>query len=96
MPKTDNTQQMFRAIINGQSNFRQEVLTRIDKLDQKLTGRINDVEKNVTKRIDGVENRLDKIGRQLAYLEDDTPTREEFDNLEKRVGKLEQTTTPSI
>lgn len=29
---------------------------------------------------------------QLAYLEDDTPTREEFDHLEKRVDKLEQKT----
>lgn len=36
---------------------------------------------------------IDKNGRQLAYLEDDAPTREEFDILEKRVGKLEQKPT---
>ena len=40
-------------------------------------------EKNLTSRID-------KLGRQLAYLEDDAPTREEHDNLEKRVVKVEQ------
>lgn len=86
----DDTQKMLRTIINGQTSFRQEVLSRIDKLDAKLGGRIdslenriNEVEKNLTKRID-------RIGKQLAYLEDDAPTREEHDNLVDRVGKLEQ------
>ena len=46
MANTDDTQKMLRAIINGQSAFRQEVLSRIDKLDSKLTGRIDQVEKN--------------------------------------------------
>lgn len=67
MAKSDNTQQMLRTIINGQSSFRQDVLSKIDQLDNKLTGRIDSVEKNLTKRID-------KIGKQIAYLEDDTPT----------------------
>jgi hypothetical protein len=44
------------------------------------------VESNLTKRID-------KIGPQVARLEDDTPTREEFDDLDNRVKKLEQITT---
>lgn len=81
---------MLQAIINGQSSFRQEVLKKIDKVDEKveklgerLEGKIDGVEKNLT-------DRLDKLGRQLAYLEDDTPTREEFDNLEKRVGKMSE------
>lgn len=60
----NDTQTMLRAIINGQSVFRQEVLSRIDKLDAKLTGRIDHVERNLGERID-------KIGKQLAYLEDD-------------------------
>lgn len=96
MAKSDNTQQMLRAIINGQSSFRQEVLSKIDKLDnkvdrleEKLDKRIDDLDKKLTKRID-------KIGKQLAYLEDDTPTREEFDELEERVDKLEHTTTPAL
>lgn len=36
-----------------------------------------------------VNDRLDKQGKQLAYLEDDAPTRGEFDELTKRVEKLE-------
>lgn len=91
----DDTQKMLQAIINGQSTFRQEVLAKIDKVDKKvdslgeeLNGKIDRVEKGLTKR-------LDKIGRQLAYLEDDAPTREEFDKLEDRVDKLEHRTTAS-
>lgn len=84
----NDIQKMLRAIINGQSAFRQEVLGKIGKLDQKidkLDVKIDNVEKNLTKRID-------KIGKQLAYLEDDAPTREEFDKLEKRVDKIERKT----
>lgn len=43
--------------------------------------KIDKVEENLTKRIDG-------IGKQLAYLEDDTPIREEFDKLEKKVDQI--------
>jgi hypothetical protein len=70
------------------------VLTTIDKLDKKIDG----VEERLTKRIDGVEKNLtkiiEKIGKQLAYLEDDTPTREEFDKLEKRVDKISEAAAP--
>ena len=62
----NDTQKMFQAIINGQSTFRQEVLSKIDKLDQKLGGRmdglevkIDQVEKNLTKRID-------RLGKQFS------------------------------
>lgn len=100
MAKSDNTQQMLRAIINGQSSFRQEVLGKIDKLDEKLTGKIDQLDKGLTGRIDSVEKnlteRIDKIGKQIAYLEDDTPTKEKFDGLEKRVGKIEKTITPAL
>lgn len=85
----NDTQKMLQTIINGQSTFRQDVLGRIDKLDTKLTGRIDQVEKNLT-------NRIDKLGTQLAYLEDDTPTREEFDNLGERVDKIEHQPTSTL
>lgn len=84
----NDTQKMFRAIINGQSAFKQEFSAKLDKLDKKvdtlgerLEGKIDRVEKNLT-------DRIDKLGNQLAYLEEDAPTREEFDNLEKRVVDL--------
>lgn len=37
-----------------------------------------------------IEERLDKLGLELAKLQDDTPTVEEFDDMENRVGKLEK------
>lgn len=40
--------------------------------------------------IEKVDERVTKIGLSLAYLEDDTPTREEHDNLDKRVKKIER------
>lgn len=93
----NDTQKMLQTIINGQSAFRQDVLGRIDKLDKKLTDRIDSLEgsmDSLDQKIDRVEEnltkRLDKIGKSLAYLEDDTPDREEFDKLEKRVVKLEE------
>lgn len=91
----NDTHKMLQAIINGQSATKQELAAKIDKVDQKverlagsvagLDGKIDKVEKRLTER-------LDKIGMQLAYLEDDAPTREEFDNLETRVDKIEQKT----
>jgi tetrahydromethanopterin S-methyltransferase subunit G len=92
----DDTQKMLKIIINGQSTFRQEVLSKLDKVDKKvdklgerLENKIDGIDKNLT-------GRLDKIGKQLAYLEDDTPTREEYDVQEKRVDKIEQTIAPAL
>lgn len=89
MAKIDDIETMLKAFINSMSAFKQDVFKRFDDLDKKLTGRIDSVEQKLSKRIDGVEKRLDKIGLQLAYLDDDAPTREEFNGLEKRIHKLE-------
>lgn len=95
----NDTQKMLQAIINGQSTLKGELLSKIDKVDQKvdklggavdgLDGKIDRVEKNLTERID-------KLGKQLAYLEDDAPTREEFDNLEKRVDNIDHKATSAL
>lgn len=84
----NDTQKMLQAIINGQSAIKQELSSKIDKVDlkvDKLDEKLDRVEKNLTSRID-------KLGKQLAYPEDDTPTREEFDKLEDRVDKIEHKT----
>jgi len=85
----DEVKKMFRAIVNGQSSMKAELLAKIDVVDKKLSGKID----NLDKKIDGVENRLtkrvDNIGLSLARLEDDAPTRDEHDKLEKRVTKIE-------
>lgn len=78
------TTKMLQAILNGQTALKQELISKIDKVDlkvDKLDKKIDKVEINLTKRID-------KIGKQLAYLEDDTPTREEFDKLEGKVNSV--------
>ena len=88
MVNMDDLQKTLHALINGQSAFRQDVLAKIDKLGQKFDNKFDGLDK----KIDGVEerltNRLDKIGRQLAYLENDAPTREEFNPLEKKIANL--------
>jgi len=81
MADTDDTQKMLQIIINGQSSFRQEMLKKFDQIDRKFESvgeRFDSLEDNLTARIN-------KLGKQLAYLEDDAPTREEFNTLEKRV-----------
>ncbi|OGE26583.1 hypothetical protein A3C26_04245 [Candidatus Daviesbacteria bacterium RIFCSPHIGHO2_02_FULL_39_12] len=96
MVNMNDTQKMLRAIINGQSSFRQEVSSKIDKLDKKLEGRIDGLESRIDQVDKNLTERMDKIGKQLAYLEDDTPTREEYDHLEERVDKIEQKVTPIL
>lgn len=92
----NDTQKMLQTIINGQSTFRQDVLGRIDKLDTKLGGRINGLEDRIGQVEKNLTSRIDKLGTQLAYLEDDAPTREEFDNLEQRVDKIAHQPTSTL
>ena len=89
MAKADDTKNMLQIIINGQSAFRQEVLNRINKLDTKFEGKIDSLDKKIDRVEDNLTKRIDALGKQLAYLEDDAPTRDEFNTLEKRVDKLE-------
>lgn len=86
----DDVKQMFRKIINGQSSMKSELLTRIENLDKKLSSRINGLEGDMKGMEKRLTSRIDKLGLQIANLEDDTPTIEEFDKLEKRVTKVEQ------
>lgn len=92
----NDTQKMLQAILHGQNSLKQELVGKIDKVDQKvdkLTERVDGLDG----KIDGAEERLikrlDNIGKQLAYLEDDAPTKEEFDHLDKRVNKIEHQIT---
>jgi hypothetical protein len=92
----DDTKKMFRAIINGQSAMKSELLVKIEGIDKKVDGlekKIDGVESRLSKSIDRLDKkltkRINKIGLQVASLEDDAPTIEEFDKLEKRVTKLE-------
>ena len=88
----DDTKKMLRAIINGQTTLKQELVNKINQVDQKvdnLREELHTFRKDLT-------NRVDRLGKSLAYLEDDAPTRDEFEGLEKRVHKLERHPTSTI
>lgn len=62
---------MLRAIINGQSVIKSELLEKIGGVDKK-TGVLSDKIDNLDNKIDRVEKRLtkriDKLGLQIATL----------------------------
>lgn len=87
----DNTQKMLQAIIHGQNNLKQELIGKMDKVEKKLDGKIDSVSDKLDRVEKNLTGRIDKLGKQRSYLEEDTPTREEFNSLEKRVDKIEQT-----
>lgn len=78
---------MLQAILDGQRAIREELRGDIKKVERNLAQLIRKNEKHIRKN----GERLDKIGKAVAYFEDDAPTIEDFDDLEKRVGKLEKT-----
>ena len=84
----DDIRKILQAILSGQNALKQELSVKIDKVDQKVDSLREEVhvfQEDITKRVD-------RLGKSLAYLEDDAPTREEFDKLEDRVVKVEQKT----
>ena len=67
----------------------QMVLDKVSSVDRKVDKGFKEVNDRIDKSEKRLTVRIDKLGMQLANLEDDAPTIEEFDNLEKRVTKLE-------
>jgi hypothetical protein len=93
----DDTKKMLQAIINGQSAMKSELLGEIQKLEKKVDTEIGELKKDIgslrneTKEgFEKLTERVDNIGLQVARLEDDAPTREEFDDVDSRLKKLEQ------
>lgn len=84
----DDVKKMFRTLVSGQSTMKSELLKEIKKVDNK----VGKLDQKVDKGFKEVNKRLDSIGKSVAYLEDDAPTIEDFDSLEKRVKKLETST----
>ena len=61
----NDTQKMLQAIIHGQNSLKQELLSKIDKVDKKLggkieglDGKIDRVEKRLTERLDKIEQKV--------------------------------------
>ncbi|HSX48841.1 MAG TPA: hypothetical protein VLE44_01115 [Candidatus Saccharimonadales bacterium] len=69
---------MLQAILDSQVAIKKELFDKINGLEAKV-----DI------GFKKVNERLDSIGKSVAYLEDDTPTREEHNKLKKRVKGIE-------
>lgn len=63
----------------------QTILDNLNLVDKK----VEEVKDEIVETRKSLTLRIDKLGLQIANLEDDAPTVEEFDSLEKRVSKLE-------
>ena len=88
----DDVKKLFQKIVNGQSAMKQELLSEI----KKVRNEVRSHRKETQHQFKEVQKRLDKQGKSLAYLEDDAPTIEEFDKLEKRVAKVEKKAQASV
>jgi len=71
---TNDTNKMLQMVLDGQTGIRKDIKGLEERLGEKI-------DKNT--------QRIDKLGLQIANLEDDTPTIEEFDKLVVRVKKVE-------
>lgn len=70
---------MLQILIDGQAALRKEMIDGQDSLRKEMIVGFTKVNK-----------RLDIIGISVAFLEDDAPTREEHDELEKLNTKVEK------
>ncbi|QQG41660.1 MAG: hypothetical protein HYV90_05930 [Candidatus Woesebacteria bacterium] len=66
---------MLQLLLDGQTSIKKELREGF---------------KSVGLRFDEVDKRIDKLGLQIARLEDDAPTVEEFEDLEKKVVKIQK------
>lgn len=69
-----NDTKMLQLLVDGQRQIRQD---------------IKQLEKKVDDGFQKTTIRIDKLGMQLAELEDDAPTMEEFEDLEQKVVKIQ-------
>lgn len=76
---------MLQAILDGQRAIKEELKDDINSVRKE----VNRLHKKADEGFRIVNNRLDNIGKSVAFLEDDAPTREEHNRLEKRVIKIE-------
>ena len=70
---------MLQLLLDGQSSIKKEMREGFKKVDD----RFESLDSKLTKRID-------KLGLQIANLEDDAPTIGEFEGLEKKVVKIQK------
>jgi len=82
----EEIKKMLRAVINGQSALKSKLITKINNLENK----VDKIDRKIDVVDEKLSKRLDSIGKSVAYLEDDTPTAKDFDELTSRVSTLER------
>lgn len=83
---TDLNTKMLQTLIDGQASIRSLINDKVGSLKkdiERLDIKIDNVEDRLTARID-------KLGLQIAQLEDDAPTREELEVIDTRLKKVEK------
>lgn len=83
------TKDMLQVLIKGQDALQKghnELKEELSLLREETRNGFRETKKGFKE----IHERLDKQGKQLAYLDDDAPTREEHDGLVKRVEKVEK------
>lgn len=76
---------LIQKILKGQNQIGADI-----KLIRSDIGNVNDEVIDLKSKVDNHTKRIDTIGKQLANLDDDSPTIEDFNNLTHRVTKIEQ------
>ena len=86
----DELKTMVRAIINGQSSMKADILKKLGDRISKVEAQVSEHRKETKQGFKDINNRADLIGKQLNALDEDAPVGEDFNNLVKRVDKLEK------
>lgn len=82
-------QDAMKQVLDGLSAGQDSLKIGQDSLKEEIAVLRQEVRKGFRE----TNERLDKQGKQLAYLDDDAPTREEHEGLVERVEKLEKSLT---
>lgn len=81
---------MVRAIINGQSSMKADILKKIGDRITKVEIQVSEHRKETKRGFKDIDNRVDLIGKQLNALDEDAPVGDDFSTLVKRVDNLEK------
>ena len=79
---------ILQAILDGQNGLKKGM--------QEVRNDIKEVKEEVKKTEGRLTTRIDKLGLQIARLEDDAPTIDEFEKLAKRVTNLENPSSKKL
>lgn len=91
--RLDRIEKLVTGVVNGQSAMKSELLIKIDNVHKeviKVHSELTEFKKETKGGFEKINDRADKIGKTLAYLDEDAPTGEEFDILKKDVEKVKQ------